>query len=336
MVIYHFGLGVPPFDKGILHTVFSFGNEAVNYFFFLSGFIMVVAYYKPADSNGVISKRKYWINRFARIYPVYFLALIAVAIYYWTIDSSLFTSFKLRLPIELVLIQSWIGKTSINFPGWSLSVELFFYISFPFLLPLIAKLSSRKLAFSGIAIYAIAQLVYVVILLRFGTGTRSELAINYSPFLNFGTFVFGTIIGMLIVRHLGAINQHKGKIKAVGYFLSLVLLGLFIYAIDFQRFHHNGLLVPVYALFILAFIPSSGITNWLGNSFFVFLGDISYSIYILQYPVWLFFRHYLGIEGSFTTNEFFGYILTLIIISAIVFKWYEQKSQYLIRGLFYK
>lgn len=292
---------------------------------------MVVAYYKQADSDGIISKRKYWVNRFARIYPVYFLALLGVAIYYWTIDRSLFTSFNLRLPIELVLLQSWIGKTSINFPGWSLSVELFFYISFPFLLYVLAKLSTKKLILGGFAVYAVSQIIYVFVLTHYGIDTRTELAINYFPPLNFATFVFGSIIGILEVRHYDTLIQYKVPVKIAGYILCLLFLGVFVYGTDFNRYHHNGLLAPVYALFIVAFLPPSKMTNWLGNEVFVFLGDISYSLYILQYPVWLFFRYFFNIEGSFTTPQFLSFLFSLILISGVVYKLYEQSMQRFIR-----
>jgi peptidoglycan/LPS O-acetylase OafA/YrhL len=332
VVVYHFGLRVEPFKKGILHAVTSNGNEAVNYFFFLSGFIMMVAYYKPDGSNGVISKIRYWINRFARIYPVYFLSLILVALFYWLIDPSLFTTFGLRFPLELTLLQSWIGKTSLNFPGWSLSVELFFYLSFPYMIFWIARTRTLSLAFAGLLIYFFSQFVYAYLILRFGANVSSRLAINYFPVSNFSTFTLGCFIGVILVRYKTWILGNVIVVKFAGYLTAVLLFLGIVYLVDFDKFHHNGLLAPVYGFLLLASAPETKISKWLGNPFFVFLGDISYGIYILQYPIWLYYRYFFKISDEFSTPQFYSYLGFLICISAIVYHYYERLMQLKIRN----
>jgi peptidoglycan/LPS O-acetylase OafA/YrhL len=127
IVIFHYGLDILPFNLN--RQMFSGANVGVSYFFVLSGFVMIIAYHKKQR----ISAFEYLRNRFARIYPLYMLALLLFLAY-----RMVGTNVPIRID-EVVLssfmIQSWIpGKALLlNFPGWTLSVELFFYVSVPLL-----------------------------------------------------------------------------------------------------------------------------------------------------------------------------------------------------------
>lgn len=74
IVIFHYGGSAFPFQTPILKSLFSNANVGVSFFFILSGFVMMIAY---GARQSEINFREYFINRFARIYPIYFLALIA-------------------------------------------------------------------------------------------------------------------------------------------------------------------------------------------------------------------------------------------------------------------
>ncbi|HOC53642.1 MAG TPA: hypothetical protein PK476_02695 [Candidatus Pacearchaeota archaeon] len=92
--------------------------------------------------------------------------------------------------------------------------------------------------------------------------------------------------------------------------------------------HHNGLLAPVFALLIIGGASSSGIMKRiLSMPLFVKMGDISYGIYILQFPVYYFvyrlyhffhFYDFLKEEG-----RFYIYLLILIIVAYISSKTFE-------------
>lgn len=284
----------------------------------------------------MISKSKYWINRFSRIYPVYFLALVFVAIYYYGIDRSIFTSFNLRFPFELLLLQSWIGKTSLNFPGWSLSVELFFYLCFPFFIFWFSRKRSFRLAILGLLLFLIGQLLYFYIANKFPLNSRLRLAFDYFPLLNISTFAIGGITGILWVRHQAQLTGKLWLSKLIAYGLACIGFLLIIRLLDFNNLHHNGLLSLVYSCFLIGFSLPSAFTRVLGNKYFVYLGDISYSIYILQYPVWLFYRYCFKQENGWQGYHFWGYLVGLIVVSAFVYSTYEKKMQQYFRTILTK
>ncbi|MGL6241561.1 acyltransferase family protein [Pseudomonas sp.] len=131
VVAFHFGANTTPFDGDFFGGVFRQGPYAVQYFFFLSGFIMATVY--ATDAPEKFNRKKFWVARFARIYPVYLIGLALAA--------TLTTPDMLTLALNVSLLQAWSAPhaLSMNNPGWSLSVEVFFYAMFPALLFLLTR-----------------------------------------------------------------------------------------------------------------------------------------------------------------------------------------------------
>src|SRR6266481_3833483 len=76
IVIFHFGRGIFPFNSEMISFLFAKAGVGVSYFFILSGFVMIIAYGKKSK----ISPLAYYKNRFARIYPVYLIAILLLLI----------------------------------------------------------------------------------------------------------------------------------------------------------------------------------------------------------------------------------------------------------------
>src|SRR6187402_655450 len=78
IVILHFGMLVYPFSEPYIFPFVRHLDSLVSYFFVLSGFILVIANSSATKNAQTLDKKKFWINRFARIYPVYLVALVVV------------------------------------------------------------------------------------------------------------------------------------------------------------------------------------------------------------------------------------------------------------------
>ena len=131
VALYHL---VRPFPLwGPLTAFISAGYQAVGFFFFLSGFILAYSH-APEYELGKGSARRFWVARFARIYPVYLLSMLFagyVGFQYFRQSIHVFA-----FVADLLMVQSW-SVRMVNFfhvVAWSLSVEMFFYFAFPFLL----------------------------------------------------------------------------------------------------------------------------------------------------------------------------------------------------------
>ena len=127
-----------------LETFLGNGYLAVTLFFILSGFILAYTY--DGQIDGKTNRLHFWEARFARIYPVYFLSLMLA---FW-FERGL--SLGTRLAV-LGMVQAWDPRApqltgAWNYPAWTLSVEAFFYLCFPFLLPWMSRKLSTRVLFS--------------------------------------------------------------------------------------------------------------------------------------------------------------------------------------------
>ena len=135
IVIFHYGIDIFPFN--LQKTMFLGANIGVSYFFVLSGFVMIIAYHKKQK----ISVLNYLRNRFARIYPVYLLATL-ILVGYYLVATNVDVK-PIDLILNITLLQSWVPAKvlTLNFPGWSLSVEFFFYVQKTLKLPFLQNQS---------------------------------------------------------------------------------------------------------------------------------------------------------------------------------------------------
>ena len=113
-------------------------GQGVSFFFVLSGFIL--AYNYPVLANGA-EARRFWLARFARVWPLHAVtALLWIAVVFNFDRQTYFSGYDglARLFTNMLLVQAWmpLKDWSLSFNGvsWSLSVEFFFYASFPFLI----------------------------------------------------------------------------------------------------------------------------------------------------------------------------------------------------------
>lgn len=142
-------VGVKLVDKFFLN-----GATFMTGFFVLSGFIMAYVY-----SNADFTKREnifnFYLKRFAKIYPTYLFATIVYFIFLH--DYTLKQMFRVFVG-DPFLVQGFFSNMfniGINGGTWSLTVEMFLYFLFPFLILLVAK--SPKILIPSLIIVAITS-----------------------------------------------------------------------------------------------------------------------------------------------------------------------------------
>src|SRR5260370_21844619 len=138
VVIFHFQAMQIFIGPAWFQKLSSIGYVGVSFFFVLSGFILVYTY----GGRPMILKN-FWRARFARIYPAYAFSLLVTAPFFFYAALSMNIPFfvwakahlKLASALVLSLLQAWVPPAALtwNAVAWSLSVEAFFYVLFPFL-----------------------------------------------------------------------------------------------------------------------------------------------------------------------------------------------------------
>ncbi|MFA5432940.1 MAG: acyltransferase [Candidatus Paceibacterota bacterium] len=327
VVIFHFGKWSYPFNNGILNDYASAMNLAVSFFFVLSGFIMITVYehLKIFSWKNTI---KFYLKRIIRIVPLYIIALLLVSLGY--LFSSNIELSIINFVESLFFLQAWIPTDALilNFTGWSLSVEMFFYLLFPFIVPFF--LSKKNVFKATVIFWIINSLLFIFLYLWLG---QSNVAVNnfikYFPLLHLNQFLIGMLAGKIYLK----------GIKGGNLIFLLALLFLIIYLPYISNnslitINHNGILAPVFALVIIGAASSTSIIKkLLSLPLFVKGGDASYGIYILQFPIYLAIYElykicniydYLGEEG-----RFYIYLVFLVLISFLSFKTLEKLFKHL-------
>ena len=339
IVVFHYGKFVPPFNSGILSRASNNANICVSYFFVLSGFIMVVAYHRFKR----ISFKKYYINRFSRIYPVYLLALLITLFFVVTVKAFDLTGFSLHL----FLLQGWVPRYTMdyNVPGWSLSVEAFFYLLFPLLYNFVYTRFNLNRVFLWIIIFWFLMQTGFFLVSKYGSvaslvpfsGTERFNFLFYSPFLHLDEFLAGNAAGLLFMRiKSGQVNYSKNIVAACLFFSAIVVFSLLFLipnAKDYFAINlHDGLLAIIFIPFILWLsLSKNTFTSILSSKPLVFLGNISYEMYILQFPVFATLTAInLKLKLAPTSFFYFG-LIGLILFSAICHLLIEKPLLRLIR-----
>ncbi|MEL1240197.1 acyltransferase family protein [Flavobacterium flavipallidum] len=322
IVIFHYGSGCYLFNNEYSSFIFKQANIGVSYFFILSGFVMIIAY----NNRKQIFFFEYFKNRLARIYPVYLLAILLI------LGIKLFRDVNyIDLILNVLMLQSWIPDKglTINYPGWSLSVELFFYITFPFLFNYIYK----KISLKNIGICIVLFWLFSQIIFNISVGTDlmkpfmySIKDLHYNPLLHFNEFLIGNLTGLYFVNKL-----NMKKKNYLGYILFTFLVLFLVLRFSFGINYHNGLLSVVFVpLILLISLSTDRLTNLFTKDIFIFLGEISFGIYILQMPVWIIFSDYrmnkyfgLDKESDFSIS-FFIRVGILFLIATISYLYFEK------------
>jgi peptidoglycan/LPS O-acetylase OafA/YrhL len=322
IILFHFAKeNVFPFNIPILNNLVQKGSIGVSFFFILSGFVMCVAYYDKVR----ISTKQYFINRFARIYPVFFLATLLFVLE-WILIKKGINPFD--TVISFLMIQSWIpGKELVlNSPAWSLGVELFFYLQFPFLFAYFLKKYNYKIvSIVVIAFFIVSQILMFYLI----EDIALKQFVMYNPIMHFSSFLVGNLGGIYVLKNRTKIRNHD---------LSLLLLSalllVFLYFNDYF-FVHNGLLaIIIVPLLVLLSLNNGIITKLFNHPSLILLGEISYGFYILQFPIFIPLRNIL--KSTFNLNDsiiFFICALFLGIVSYLSYKYFENPLRIKIKSL---
>lgn len=343
VVIFHFGTGTW-FTK-IFGRFVTAGPQMVSFFFVLSGFVMLLSQINKKD----FSTKKYYYSRLARILPVYLVGLLIMVFFKYNINPvSNITSFFLSLSF----LQSWVSPfpLSFNSPAWSVSVEMFFYATFPLLLFLVkkAKPKPENLLLFSVVIWAFTQYILINLLnskFYLGFLTTSHDLIYYFPLSHFCSFLLGFSTAYFFMYSSFRKHLSNGKLSMFSCVAVLLLLYYSILKEPFLKEYFDlnlpfgsSFWVPIFAIIILVIASSKNIiTNILSIKPFIFLGNISFSIYILHLPLHTFYKkqiipYLLKLELS-KTQDFSLFLVLLLITCTFAYFLIEKPCQkYLLKN----
>ncbi|HTQ27706.1 MAG TPA: acyltransferase [Puia sp.] len=337
VAIFHFEMAIARFVPAARTMFFEKSYLMVDLFFVMSGFIMFHVY--GENFRSAIRKtdlRKFIVARFARIYPLHlFTLLLLVFLVYVVLGPAtqpasieapwaILTNFLLLQAYGIHHIYTW------NIPSWSISAEWAAYLLFP----LLALFLGRKGKAAIIVLCLSVPLAYLSIMYLLPRFNPYNPAIpvphNINSTYDWGFLrgIAGFITGMLmyfLYRRPGWKRFFRGDMPGL-----LVLLFL-IAALHFAV--NDLLVVALFAALVLAFACNDGYIQVVcSKSLLQYLGDISYSIYLMQIFLQVPFAHGWRLPGvtgfgrgkqsiAFSSGFLYCllYLLLLVGISSITY-----------------
>ena len=333
VVIYHYGRSVWPFDEGFLHTVTQCAASGVAFFFFLSGFILAHVYHQAQWAECGVLKR-YFISRLARIYPIYVVALITqylINLKHIYVDRLSIVDSLVGLQVHVFMLQAWLPSqvSQLNIPGWSLSVEVSFYLLFPLIIQRVMAMKQSSVIPAFVILFFSSQ--GVLLLMRtviwadwFNASPTIHNFILYYPPLYFSLF----ILGVLAFRTVHArLQQGESNPRLMALLSIIAVLGIVVssYWADSKMAYgiHVGMLAPLYGVLLYSLCdPFNNVARMLSSRILEELGEASYSIYILQMPVYHLMLRFVPIQTPWLA--FYLYVVVLIGTSYALYRWYES------------
>ena len=330
-----------------LHVLVRNGFLGVDLFFLITGFLLVLPWFKhAADGRVAPSARRFYWRRIQRIVPAYYVQLaVLFFVFVPMINPDLWRSASRFVLANLGLHALFLhqltpysaASLAINGALWTLTLEAQYYL----LLPLVAAWFVRAPKVTAAAFLAAALLwkamaehdlqpliaLYAAIGERWNLpeATLRHLAATQLP-AYLGHFALGILCGSAWLRNRGA-NPSRLASLTLGAIAAAALAGLYaVLARGTPQFGEHAWILPPLAMAIFMWAAVSRNPTWgrklLGAPGLGFVGRISYSIYLYHLPLILVFNKYA--PAALGGLAFPCYFAIVVGIATISFRYVEQ------------
>lgn len=333
VVFYHIESYLRPYSNDLFMSFIQRGYLAVDFFFILSGFVIAFNYF---DRLEVLTRQKiaqFYLKRVARIYPLHLLMLLAylsIPLAYWVTGKPLGEEDRFSqeaFVLSFFLMQAWGGLEHLtwNIPSWSISTEMMAYLLFPLMVFLLKSVSKKSPVLIGYVALLVASLAIVCIF--HGTeniGTNIQQLGVYRCALE---FFCGVCIWFIYQNSSDLIYGKTLFYSALLLFFSLIALGVTDYY--FVSLTMSGIILG-------SVNCQNRINEFFSHKLLIWLGNISYSIYLTHYFIRDCFKLFFLETSGASVIWIVSYVVTVLIVSHFLYKYYELTAKNKILTYFYK
>jgi peptidoglycan/LPS O-acetylase OafA/YrhL len=310
------------------------GSYGVQLFFVASAFTLYISYSNRINVEGEQTNRNFFIRRFFRISPMYYLAALVYGVICYYVphynDGKPLVVWKVLA--NVFYVNDFIPGTINYLPpgGWSVGVEMIFYMCLPFLFSKIKDLKAATTWFVASAVGSIIlKLLIRYILIRLSVNyQKPESWFLYFWFPNqFPVFFLGIILFYALQKYVVKSVITTYASFAVSTIL-LISISYFMPVIDPHNILPEHIIVAMFFTINIFLLAQHNIKIF-NNRFTRYLGEISFSLYLIHFLVIYVLADYFPLPAnpylSFCT--FLG--LTIVaggIISKITYNNIELKG----------
>ncbi|MFD9795246.1 acyltransferase family protein [Streptomyces sp. NPDC059070] len=322
VVLCHFSLyirGNPDFWRNL-------GQVGVSFFFVLSGFVLTWS------ARPTTSARAFWRRRAAKILPSHLVTAAAHAGLMVLTGKAIVAA---QILPTATLTQSWIPgfdlTTAISPVSWTLSCEMFFYLAFPLLIRQIRRMRTAYLW--GVAAVLVAVIFTLPLVARHyvpdGTPMSPLLPyldndawfVDFFPAARLLEFALGMVLARIVAAgkwpQIGLLPA--GALLVLGYWMSM---GTGLYSFSAATVVPIALVICAGAVADVEQRPSP-----LRHPYLVWLGEVSFALYLVHKPVIDYGARLLGIP-HFSAMGLTGQVAVLapMFTVAVLLAWLLHRA----------
>jgi peptidoglycan/LPS O-acetylase OafA/YrhL len=290
------------------------GYVGVDVFFVISGFLITSHMVREVDRTGTLRVGRFWARRIRRLLPASLLVLVlSTFLVLAVVPATLWHQTARQVAASALYVQNWaLALDSVDYMAadnvptvaqhyWSLSVEEQFYLVWPLLVVALvavgvrrhsgrpSPVQHRRQLAAGIFVLAVASLIWSMV------STAHDQAFAYlSTFTRAWEFAAGALASLLIVRRVPRALARA----ALGWAGVVLIVAAAVLFDEESLFPGSIALLPVLGtVAVITAGRGSGLAapgTWLSIRPARFLGDISYSVYLVHWPLIVVASYVLG------------------------------------------
>ena len=325
---YAFAEGTNGVEGGGLINVFNHGYMAVDFFFMLSGFVISYAY---DDRWNKMSMGDFFKRRLVRLHPMIVMgAIIGLTTFLlgggvkWDGSVTPMSGVALAFFLTCLFIPAWPGAAHevrgngemfpLNGPSWSLFFEYIGNICYALF---IRRLNTKALS------WLVAALGVVYIWFSVGNVSGYE-SIGVGWTVGDSVNIFGGFLRMMFPFSLGMLLARNFKpVKVRGIFWLAIVLLFALFSVPFfpsvGGICVNGIyeMCCIMLIFpVIVWLGASGVTSDKASTGVCkFLGDLSYPLYIVHYPVMYLFYAWLIKNQLYTVADTWMVVILVFAVN---------------------
>ncbi|MGY2294226.1 acyltransferase family protein [Pseudomonas yamanorum] len=315
------------------------GFAGVDVFFVISGFLISSIIFKSLD-RGNFSFIDFYSRRAKRIFPALVVVLLATYVFGWfTLLPDEFKQLGRHIAAGTIFLQNFnlLGEsgyfdTSSELKPlmhlWSLAIEEQFYLVYPLIIWAVWR-SGINVMFTVLALCLISFGLNI-----YGVST-DPVGTFFSPQTRFWELLAGAILAYFYYSRSKS-SEGKGAARvfggAVNSTISLIGLGLIVGSVAFLKsgdiFPGWWALLPVIGTAMLIFSGPHALVNrtLLNNRFMLFIGVISYPLYLWHWPILSFARIMESAVPSWGIQV--GGVLLSVLLSWLTYRFIESPIRF--------
>lgn len=318
-------ISVIAFHAGI--TAISGGYVGVDIFFVISGYLITALIFKEME-NGTFTFLNFYKRRAARLLPALIITIFTVFIFGFIFyNTATFDNLGKEIAFSSIGAANILFANGVNYfvkdeayqpliHLWSLGVEEQFYLIWPLILLITIKIHKKS-------VIAIAALLFFASLTLSIDAVNNNLTKGYF-LLHYRAFelLIGVITALVLYKSDPSrlSDNTKKLLSYVGFTLIITPMLLLDKESAFPGM--NALWTCLGAALVIAFPNSGSVTKLLSNKTLVFLGLISYPLYLYHQPLISFIK-FSGMQLS--SFGIFSFVLLLLVpASWLTYKYLEK------------